>query len=249
MVRCVDVETTGLEPDAGVCEVGWTDVVKWGGKWIATVPHSRLVNPGQSIPADAIAIHHITDAMVENEPPLPNVLSRWNILDPEIEVFAAHRFSFDSQFLHIEPPQEWICTYKCAIRLAPNAPRHGNQFLRYWAKLNVDPMLADPPHRAGADSYVTACLLARMLNRKETPDLTPLAELLQITREPVVLPRLTFGEHAMKPLEAVPTSYLEWIMYKSKGEWDPDVKSTCAHHLAARAAEGRDDPFEKVGNE
>lgn len=242
-IRVIDTETTGLEPDAGVVEVGWTDVVLWNGKWMATVPHSRLVNPGRSIPPEAASVHHITDEMVKDEPGLSEVLSRWNILDPEIELFAAHRVAYDSQYIRIENPQGWLCTYKIAIRLAPGAAKHTNQFLRYRLNLVLDnPSLAEPPHRAGPDSYVTANLLARMLNAK------PLDELISISNEPVVLPRFTFGEHAMKPMDEVPTSYLEWIMYKSKGDWDPDIKSTCEHHLKLRAAEGRDIPFEKVGD-
>lgn len=230
-IRMLDCETTGTEPDAGVVEVGWCDVVLWQGKWITTPPHARLVNPGKPIPPDAMAVHHITNAMVANQPALPNVLSMWNVLDPEIELFAAHRVSFESQFFHIEPPQKWICTYKAAIRLAPNAAKHKNQFLRYWLKLELDPLLAEPPHRAGPDAYVSANILARMLNRETKAGFSALDELLQISGEPVVLPRFTFGEHAMKPLRDVPASYLEWILFKSKGEWDPDVRSTAEHWL------------------
>jgi len=35
--------------------------------------------------------------------------------------------------------------------------------LRYWRNLVLDPALAMPPHRAGPDAYVTACLLAELL--------------------------------------------------------------------------------------
>src|SRR3546814_1174828 len=55
-----------------------------------------------------------------------------------------------------------FCTNKAALRLWPDAPRHGVFALLYWledaGKLNsdYDPARAFPPHRAGPDSYATA---------------------------------------------------------------------------------------------
>lgn len=228
-IRVIDTETTGFEPEnSAVCEIGWTDIVYWKDRWVPTVPQSRLVDPEMPMPPEACAIHHITDKMLQGAPTLPTTLSRWNILDPEIECFAAQNVSFDSKFIHIEDPQQWVCTYRCAIRLAPKAPKHSNQFMRYWLKLQLDPIYAEPPHRAGADSYVTAHVLARMLNKPND-----LSELIKITKEPVVLPRFTFGKHAMEPLSSVPSSYLHWILDK-RADMDPDVVSTAEHHLLSR---------------
>lgn len=228
-IRVIDTETTGLDPaTSAVCEIGWTDIVFWKGKWVATVPQARLVNPEMPIPPDACAVHHITDAMVKDQPALPQVLSRWNILDPEIDVFGVQNVSFDSKFIHIEEPQRWVCAYRCAVRLAPKAPRHSNQFMRYWLSLNVDPLLADPPHRAGPDSYITAHILARMLNKPHKLD-----DLITVTSEPVVLPRFTFGKHAMEPLSSVPSSYLQWIIDK-RADMDADVVSTAEYYLHQR---------------
>lgn len=232
-IRVIDTETTGLDPEtSAVCEIGWTDIVFWNGKWVPTVPHARLVNPEMPMPPDACAVHHITDAMVKDEPALPQVLSRWNILDPEIEVFGVQNVNFDSKFIHIEDPQQWVCAYRCAVRLAPKATRHSNQFMRYWLKLEVDPALAEPPHRAGPDSYITAHVLARMLNKPHK-----LEDLITVTKEPVVLPRFTFGKHAMQNLSEVPSSYLHWIM---SADMDPDVKSTAEYHLNARGEKKRE---------
>jgi exodeoxyribonuclease X len=223
IIRVLDLETTGLAPpDAAVCEVGWTDMqVTYPDTSIdATVFH--LCNPGRPIPPQAMAVHHITDADVA-EAASPTEAFR-KLMDGA-DVFAAHKASFEQQFFE-GGDKPWICTWKVAIKMAPRAPGHTNQVLRYWLNLAVDPVLAAPPHRAGPDSYVTAHLLARMLT-KMSPE-----EMIAISAEPAVLPYFLFGKHAMKPIEEVPADYLEWCL---RQDMDADVKHTCRYHLKRRA--------------
>lgn len=246
IIRVTDVETCGLESGDGVVEIGWCDVkpvlhdgVVVPHRWAVGVPRAVLVNPGRRIPPDMSAIHHITDEMVADAPTLGDALSD---LPGAVDAYAAHHAIFEQSFLcGDEPPllprAGWICTWKGAIHLAPRAPTHSNQGLRYFLKLAVDPELASPPHRAGPDAYVTACLLIRML-AKATVD-----ELVAITARPAILPYLSFGEHAMKPIEQVPESYLTWILKKGAkkpgeekhaGGFDEDVRATAFHHLNLR---------------
>ena len=46
---------------------------------------------------------------------------------------AAHRASFDQRFCtpRLTGEVEWICTWKCAMRIWPDLPRFSNQMLRY----------------------------------------------------------------------------------------------------------------------
>lgn len=57
----LDTETTGLGDDAEVCEISIIDIYD-------NVLFSSLVKPTRSIPADATAIHGITDEMVADAP-------------------------------------------------------------------------------------------------------------------------------------------------------------------------------------
>jgi DNA polymerase-3 subunit epsilon len=57
----LDTETTGLGPDARICDIAVVDQV-------GNVLLDTLVNPGVPIPAGASAVHGITDAMVFNAP-------------------------------------------------------------------------------------------------------------------------------------------------------------------------------------
>lgn len=227
IVRCLDVETLGLAADDGVCEIGWCDLAIDDGAFSIGAPQGRFVNPGKPIPPTASGIHHIVDADVVDASPLSDVLGE--VLQGPPAAIAAHHAKFERQFIATEIP--WVCSYKAAVTLAPHAPDHKLQTLRYWANLAVDPVLASPSHRAAPDAYVCAHLLARMLAKMS------LASMIEVSARPVLLPRLTFGEHAMKPIAEVPWTYFDWIVNKSKGPWDEDVLHTAKHYLAeARAA-------------
>jgi exodeoxyribonuclease X len=230
-IRIVDVETCGLPPnDAQIVEVATVDLVSSTEQpscWTRGKMWSSLVNPGRPIPPEASAVHHITDEMVKDAPrieALPNFLAG-------AEILCAHNMKFEREVLKLSVPAglhgaSWICSYKCGVLLYPDCPNHKNQTLRYYLGLKLaDPSLATP-HRALGDAYVTAALIRNFL-RSATVD-----EMVEASAGPILLPRLTFGEHAMKPMAEVPWSYLDWIVNKSRGPWDEDVLYTAKHYLA-----------------
>lgn len=232
IIRCIDFETTGLAPpEAAVCEIGWTDVCalpvdKPGDaiQWAVSAPRSILVNPGHPIPPTTSAVHHIVDADVEGAPLFNDAIAP--LLSDDV-IFGAHNAKFERQFF---AAKRWICSYKVALHLAPNAPEHKLQTLRYWLKLQVDRGLAEPPHRAGPDSYVCAHLIARML-AKISPQ-----EMVDISGRASLLPKLHFGKHAGKQFSEVPSDYLDWLIGPKGIKDDEDVLFTARHHLKMRSA-------------
>lgn len=72
---------------------------------------------------------------------------------------------------------------------------------------------------------VTAALVRNYL-RVATVD-----QMVEASSGPILLPKLTFGEHAMKPAADVPRSYYYWIVHTAKGPWDEDVMHTAKHYL------------------
>jgi len=224
IIRCIDVETLGLEAQDGVCEIGWCDVVssKVGPvKWM-------LVNPGKPIPPIASAVHHITDEDVVGSPYFED--AEREVTCDELAmagevIYCAHNASFERKFIQTGETEKWICTYKVAVTLAPNAPSHNLQALRYWSKLKVDRDLASPPHRAGPDAYVCAHLLMRFLAKKT------IEEMVAISAVPLLLPKLHFGKHAGKPCSEVPADYWDWVLKNITD--DEDVQYTAKHWLKA----------------
>ena len=104
--------------------------------------------------------------------------------------FAAHNAKFEQQWCAaLTGGTPWICTYRCALRVWPDAPNHQNNTLRYWLKLPADRRRAEPTHRAGPDAYVTAYLLKALLNSASVE------QLIHWSAEPALLARCTFGKH------------------------------------------------------
>ena len=225
IIRVIDFETTGMPPDAAVCEGGWCDIHISEGDAIIGRPISQLCDPGRPIPPEAMAVHHITNEEVSG---LQSPTTVFGMMMRGADVLAAHNAAFEQQFF-AGGDIPWICSWKVAMRLAPNAPSHSNQVLRYWLKLAVDPALAQPAHRAGPDAYITAHLLARMLEKMNVP------EMISLSAEPALLPRMPFGKHAKKPIEEVPDDYLEWCL---RQDMDANIKHTARHHLKLRNQHG-----------
>ena len=192
-IRVIDLETTGSRPPAhGVVEIGWQDVVQGkDGRW--TVNEARgalLVDPGRAIPPVTMAVHHIVDADIAGAPRFDEVAP--GVLRPEggALALAAHRASFEQRFCTpvLSGGADWICTWKCALRLWPGAPSFSNQVLRYWRMpRGLDRETGLPVHRAMPDAYVTAFHLRDML-----AEASP-AQLVAWSAEPGLLPRVPAG--------------------------------------------------------
>lgn len=182
---------------------------------------SSLVDPRMAIPPEASAIHHIRDDDVKGAPRLEEAIL--SIAGRKTFIPVAHNAGFDSKFLPtIRGP--WICTWRCAKHIWPDAPSFSNQTLRYYLELFREPEeLAFPPHRAAADAWVTAHILKRMLE-KHTPE-----ELLALTEKPILLKTVGFGKHRGEAWEDVPRDYLGWILKGDHSKWDPDVIWTAKH--------------------
>lgn len=225
LIRTIDFETTGMPPDAAICEVGWTDVVDLpeSNKFGITAPRAILTNPGRPIPVEAIAVHHIRDQDVQGAPSPDTVF-----LDvmKDAETFAAHNMAFERAFF-AGGSIPWICTYKCGLRAWPDAPNHKNQTLRYYLGLNLDNALAMPPHRAGPDAWVTAHIVRSLLEAH------PIADLLKWSSEPALLITCHFPKYRGQKWDVVPSDYLDWMLrQKDMGE---DFHHTARHHLRLRA--------------
>lgn len=221
-ILVVDVETTGVEPTDRIVELGMYEL--WDGT-VYDVGPPMLFNPGIPIPPTMSAIHHIVDADVERAPSWPG-RTKEALLASNRDAFAAHNAKFERQWLtdDLTGGKPWICTYRCALRVWPDAPSHSNQSLRYWLKPpGLSREVAALSHRAGPDAYVTAYLLRELLLH------ATFDELVTWSASPALLPRITFGKHKGKAWTEAPRDYLEWICRQA--DMSEDVKFTAQHYL------------------
>lgn len=227
-IRVIDYETTGTPDDQGaeIIEAGSYDLTQSeAGDWRIHRPVRWLVRPTGPIPPQARAVHHISDAEVADAPALRDVID--DILDGS-PICAAHNAQFEAHFTPYG--LTWICTYKCARVVWPDAPGHSNQCLRYWLGIDDEEGFeADrsmPPHRALPDAYVTAHLLRRLLAER------PVEELITISKYPALLKVMNFGKHKGTTFADAPTDYLEWI--RDKSDLDADTKFSAKYWLQKR---------------
>ena len=230
LFRVVDFKTTGIPSENekhGVCEIGWCDLTLTDGAWNVGEPQAFYVNPGLPVSIGARAVHHIPDAAFADAPPSLDGLRRiMDGMDPTTGCFVAHNAEFEQQFFG-GGDVPWICSWKSALRIWPDADAHNNQVLRYFLDLQLDHDTAMPPHRAGPDAYVTAHLMIAILESGADPE-----QLIRWSKGPALLPRITFGKHKGSRWEDAPADYLRWIADKS--DMSRDVKANARHHLKQR---------------
>lgn len=221
-IRVVDLETTGTEPTDRVVEIAACDLVDGDMRG----PWATLINPGIPIPPALSAIHHIIDEDVAGKPGWPEGATDLLIGAPRAEAFAAHNAKFERQWITDEliGGVPWVCTYRCALRVWPDAPGHNNQTLRYWLKPDgLSRSEAAIAHRAGPDAYVTAFTLRELLKR------ATVEQLIAWSAVPALLPRVTFGKHRGAAWTDVPRDYLEWMCRQN--DMSEDAKFTAQYHL------------------
>jgi len=234
IIRVIDLETTGdAPPQHGVLEIGWQDVALGeDGRWeLMGDGGHRFVNPDRPIPPVTQAVHHILDEQVADQPRFIDVARP--ILDPYPRriALAAHRADFEQQFCTptLTHGAEWICTWKCALRLWPDSPSFSNQVLRYWRRPHgLVHERGLPAHRAFPDAYVTAHHLRDMLNESSV------AQLIEWSRQPGLLPRVRYGPDRGREWNEITEDSLTGFLT----DRDPDVRFTAETELARRRGGG-----------
>lgn len=218
LIRVIDTETTGIDDPAEMVEIGWTDVRLFPDGWqIERGPEAVLVNPGMPITFPAMAVHHITQKEAEIAGADADVIRSEIVKGADI--MCAHNWQFDSRFLRTSLP--YICTLKAARATWPDLQGHSNGSIRYELGLVAhDDARAQPSHRAGPDTWVTAHILLKLLETHTVE------QLLDISANPIRLLRFPGGnKHRGKPFSEIARNdpgYLQWVIDKS--EFSEDVK-------------------------
>lgn len=227
----IDFETTAKEAkEAEPVEFAWVN---------SSGAHCYLVKPIKPIPPETSAIHHITDGDVVD-------CQGWSVIRnkfidaisfciPTLPILVAHNAEYEKTILlrpDLNPASPfpaviWICTYKCALRIWPNAPGFSNECLRYWLKLgDRGRSVSQGTHSALHDAKVTYKLLQAMLEH------ATLEQLVQWTELPAKLPYMPMGKHFKQPWSEVPAGYLNWCLQQA--DMREDVRYCAKEELDRR---------------
>ncbi len=249
MIRVVDLETTGNSfTDGGIVEIGWQDVERrrdGGWRLTTSTPSARLVRPPRPISAETSAIHHIVDEDVVDAPAWPDAGA--DVLAPVGSrpiAFAAHRAAFEQRWCgKLASGTRWICTWKCALRVWPEAPTHSNQGLRYWRRPEtLDRATALPAHRAGPDAYVTAHHLRDLLGA------ATVETLLEWSEQSARLVRVPFGPYRGRSWTDLDDDTLARIAAGEGGN-NADVRFTAREEMTRRGRRAADPDASGPGQE
>lgn len=241
-IRIIDIETTGLRPSEGaeVIEFGWWDVVTDGHIHRVTDHDAgvRLYRPIRPCPPEVMAVHHILPEQLEHCEPfsISTVSVCMDITTGKMtDYYAAHNAEYEMLFLQgltdekfVEPAPGWICTYKAALRVWPEAPSHSNNALMYWLGLHtdMDEEARHPPHRALPDAYVTAHIMVALLHR------ATIQEMAAWTLEPRLLSTCPIGKFRGRPWPEVDHGFLEWMLRQP--DMGADLKWNAERELTRR---------------
>ena len=134
------------------------------------------------------------------------------MIGDENNIIVAHNAKFDVGMLKKEDihPQKRICTYKLARFLDTEGkiPEYNLQYLRYYLNLNIEAS----PHDALGDILVLEALFKRIYTKvNEIYGADAVDKMIELTNNPILLPRMPFGKHKGVKFEKVPVDYLQWL--------------------------------------
>ncbi len=229
-----DTETTGLEKDARLVQLAYK--ISKTGKTV-----NEYFKPPIPISYGAMAVHHITEKMVEEKPTFQGSTAQSELISLLADhIPVAHNATFDIQILKNDYVliDKHIDTLRLARHLV-TSEQYTLQYLRYFLNLDTDGM----SHDAHGDVMVLEALFSHLFTLVQekfalTNDDEILAKMLELTQTPVLLKTFSFGKYFGKTFAEVSLSdrgYLEWLhgseSKKDKAEQNEDMLHTLSYYL------------------
>ena len=235
MVCYLDVETTGLEKKDRICAIG---LIVADGEKIET--YYDLVRAPKKVPPAAMAVHHITNEMLEAAPEFEGAAAakKLETLNDTQTLLVGHNLAFDLQMLEKEG-LTWqggmIDTLKCVKHLLGGEIEHFSlQYLRYELRLYREETAAaealgivPSAHHALSDALHTM-LLHRYLREMADDE-----RLMALTTERALIHKLPFGKYGGKYVEDIARrdpGYLNWML-GSLSDLDEDLRYSIEYYL------------------
>lgn len=212
---CIDCETTGLDPKQDrIIEVA---VARFTLEETFDT-FETLIDPECTIPESSIAIHNITQEMVQGKPKivacLPQILEMIGK-----KTIVGHGVGFDIDLLATAAERAGIpCelrhnTYLDTLRMARlygESPTNSLEQLR--RHFNIE---NEGAHRAMSDVIVNMEVFKYLAKRYKTTQ-----QLFEALSKPIMMKTMPLGKHKGRPIKEVPIEYLMWAANK---DFDQDL--------------------------
>jgi DNA polymerase-3 subunit epsilon len=181
-----DTETTGLEPSNGDEMISIAGVRIVNGRIMRGESFDHYIHPGRSIPPASTEIHHITNEMVADAPPVEEVLPKFHTYVSDA-VLVAHNAAFDMKFLSLKEETTGLKFTNPVLDTVLLAAHLQGQ----TASLTLDTLAEQfgieiPPevrHTALGDSLATAEVLLRLIDLLEASGVKTLREAVEVEKK------------------------------------------------------------------
>lgn len=227
---CLDVESTGLDPEHDrvieIAAIAFTMDSVIG-------EYESLVDPSREIPMASQAIHNISDAMVQGQPKIADVLPKLLPLTQD-RIIVGHGIQFDIDILTKEAAraglacslasQEFIDTLRLA-RLYGESPSNSLDVLRQHFNIQ-----AEGAHRAMGDVVVNIQVFCKLCSRFNTTE-----QIKLVLSRPIQMKTMPLGKHKGRPFKELPSDYLYWAV---KQDFDKDLSFSIRTELQRRKKGG-----------
>ncbi|MEN0000934.1 MAG: 3'-5' exonuclease [Pseudomonadota bacterium] len=186
-----DCEMTGLDPAKDtLCSIAGARVVNE--RVLSGEVFDTLINPGRPIPPASTAVHHITDEMVANAPPVGSAIRKFHNF-ARGQVLVAHNAAFDMAFLSKAQPQSGVSfdhvvldTVLLAAHLFGSEESLTLDTLAKRFDVIIPP---EARHTAIGDAVATADVLIGLLRMLRAQGVTTLRDVLKISEQQTAIRR------------------------------------------------------------
>lgn len=236
-IMVLDTETTGVDAESEIIEFSASFPEGANDDYSTLVNYTQRFKPEHGVPAEASAIHYITEDDLNECELFRDASTEFMGLFKTRKYFIGHNVLFDRNMLinnlyntdqeipeYLLDDSRWICTYKLAKKVLQENTDYTNLTLSFlWFKLEVykDCTHKIIPHSAEDDVYMCYKVLLSLVNKAiEQGLINPSAEdigkeIIDLCNIPNILKTMTIGQHKGKLMEEVPTSYLNWLITQS----------------------------------
>lgn len=223
---CLDCEFTGLDPENDrILELAAARFTLSG--VIDTI--DLLVNPGRAISPESFAIHHISEEMIAEKPPIESVLPAFLSFVGR-DTIVGHAIGCDLDMLEKAAQRAGISyslkgrfpidTLRLA-RLYGDSPNNSLQSLA--AHFNV----SNPgSHRALNDVMMNIEVFKHLIWKYRTID-----QIFEALARPIKMKYMPLGKHKGRLFSEVPFQYLQWAAHM---DFDQDLLHTIRLEIKKR---------------
>lgn len=239
---CLDCETTGLDvKNDRVIEFA---AVRFSFDQVLDSMQC-LINPERPISEESRKIHHISDAMLKDQPVFAEAFPKIKAFFKPGDYLVGHNIGFDLQVLHQEIDRmndSFISAYSVidTLRLAKEyGDSPSNSLLALASHFNIP---NDEHHRAMNDVEVNIGVFKYLCRRFKTFE-----QLQKVLAKPIHMKYMPLGKHKGRSFSDIPLHYLMWA---SQMNFDDDLLFSIRQEIKQRKKKNSflnsDNPFQQL---